>query len=131
MLLLFIPVVKLIFVIYGQCFSRPNSAANIKVSISTFVVSKSKSPKPYTDFTEFERDVHTVKIGIGYLNTSSCIEIIFYLGKSKVQTEIVEPINERTAKSYSIHNDGSRAAKIMYEKELFFMKLAPDGKVKF
>ena len=45
--------------------------------------------------------------------------------------ENVEPINERTAKFYSLHNDGSSAAKIMDEKELFLMKLAPDGKVKF
>ena len=65
------------------------------------------------------------------MNTPSCIEIILHLSKSKIQTEIVEPINERTAaKFYSVHNDGSSAAKIM-DEELFLMKLAPNGKVKF
>ena len=53
--------------------------------LAHFVVSKSKPFKLYAD---------SVKIGSGYLNTSSCIEIILYLSKSKVQTKIVEPINE-------------------------------------
>ena len=65
------------------------------------------------------------------MNISSCIEIMSSFSKSKVQTEISEPINERTAKFYSVHNDGSSAAKTMVERELFLMKLAPDGKVKF
>lgn len=58
-----------------------------------------------------------MKIGISYLNTSACIEIISYLIK--------------TVKFYSVHNDGSSAAKIMDEKELFIMKLTPDATVKF
>ena len=65
------------------------------------------------------------------MNTFSYIEIIFYVSQSKAQTDIVEPINESTATFYSVHNDGSSAAKIMDEKEIFCMKLAPDGKVKF
>ena len=53
-----------------------------------------------------------------------------YLSKSKVETEIVELINERTAKFYSVHNNGSSAAKIM-DEELFLTKLLSNGKVKF
>ena len=50
------------------------------------------------------------------------IEIISDLSKSKFQMETVEPINERTAKFYNVHNNGSHAAKIMDEKELFLLK---------
>ena len=117
--------------LYDQRFSRPNSTTNIKDSISTFRVSKSKPFKLYADFAEFDCDVHNVKIGSGQLNTSSWIEIIFCPSQSKAQTNIVEPINERTATFYSVHNDGSSAAKIMDKKEIFRMKSAPDGEVKF
>lgn len=102
----------------------------LKFQLAHFVVSKSKPFKLYADFAEFDCDVHNVKIGSGQLNTS-WIEIIFCPSQSKAQTNIVEPINERTATFYSVHNDGSSAAKIMDKKEIFRMKSAPDGEVKF
>ena len=95
----------------ANTFQDQVAQLTLKFQLAYFVVSKSKPFKLYADFAEFECDVHNVKIGSGYLNISSCIEIISSFSKSKVQTEISELINERTAKFYSIHNDGSSAAK--------------------
>ena len=90
----------------AKMFQDQIAQLTLKFQLAHFVVSKSKLLKPYDNFAEFECDVHNVKIGSGYLNTSSFIEILLYFSKGKVQTEIGEPVNERTAKFYSVHNNG-------------------------
>ena len=68
---------------YDICTSMANASQDqiaqltLKFQLAHFVVSKSKPSKLYTNFAESEHDVHNVKIGSGYLNTSSCIAGIY------------------------------------------------------
>ena len=73
----------------AKMFQDQIAQLTLKFQLAHFVVSKSKLFKLYANFTEFECDVHNVKIGSGYLNTSSFIEILLYFSKGKVQQRLV------------------------------------------
>ena len=64
----------------------------------------------------FEKDVHNVDLGSGYTSDKSCREIVSYLNKSIIQTEITTPLNNDEIHYDSVLNDGSSSAKTMDEK---------------
>ena len=81
---------------------------------------------PHLHFTTFKNSIFVqILTLVKLLGWMPGIEIISDLSKSKFKMETVEPINERTAKFYNVHNNASHAAKIMDEKELFLLKLTP------
>ena len=57
--------------------------------------------------------------------------MIQYLNPNIISTSIRNPVTDRTIHCYSIHNDGSSSARTMDEEELYKMKQAHNGEVKF
>ena len=57
--------------------------------------------------------------------------MLHILSKSIVKNNITKPLNHETIRYYIVHNDGSSSAKTMDEKELFIIKTAHKGEVKF
>ena len=90
-----------------------------------------KPLKLYSDIANFEKDAHNVDLGNSYLTDTSCHEMLYFLSKSIVKNNITKPLNDETISYYSVHNDGSSSAKTMVEKELFIIKTAHKGEVKF
>ena len=103
----------------------------MKFQLAHFIAVQGKSFKLYQDFVHFEKNVHHVALGSGFLTDTACREMLTYLSKSIVKSKITVPLNKGLMQYYSIHNDGSSSAKTMDEKELFIMKSAHDGIVKF
>ena len=58
-------------------------------------------------------------------------EIVPHISKSIVMTEITEPLNNNATNYYSIINCGSSNAKMTHEKEIFLIKTAAKGTLKF
>ena len=87
--------------------------------------------KIYQNIANFEKQIHNVNLGQSYLTDTSCQEMLFYLSKSIVLENITKSLNVGTIRYYRVHNDGSNSAKTMDEKELFIMKTAHKGEVKF
>lgn len=102
-----------------------------KFQLAHFLATQGKSFRLYEQLVAFERDVHQVKLGRAYATDTACAEMLTYLSKSAVMDNIVAPLAEGKAKFYSIHNDGSSSAKTMDEKELFVIKIASGGIIKF
>jgi len=102
-----------------------------KFQLAHFVAARGKPFKLYSDFVKFERNVHSVNLGTGFLTDTACKEILLYLAQSIIEENITLPLNESKVFYYSIHNDGSSSAKTNNEKELFIMKTAPSGIIKF
>ena len=90
-----------------------------------------KPLKLYSDIANFEKDAHNVDLGNSYLTDTSCHEMLYFLSKSIVKNNITKPLNDETTSYYKVHNDGSSSAKAMGEKELFIIKTAHKGEVKF
>ena len=72
----------------------------------------------------FEKSVHHVDLGSSYNSDRAAKQIISYISKSIVMTEITEPLNNNAINYYSILNDGSSSAKTTHEKEIFLIKTA-------
>ena len=90
-----------------------------------------KPLKLYSDIANFEKDAHNVDLGNSYLTDTSCHEMLYFLSKSIVKNNITKPLNDETISYCKVHNDGSSSAKAMGEKELFIIKTAHKGEVKF
>ena len=103
----------------------------MKFQVAHFIAIHGKPFKLYTDFANFEKEFHNVDLGNSYLSDTSCHEMLTYLSRSIITNNITKPLNDGTLWYYSIHNDGSSSAKTMDEKELFIIKTAHKGEVKF
>ena len=57
--------------------------------------------------------------------------MIQYLSCNIISTSIINPVSDGTIRYYSIHNVGSSSAKTMDKEELYILKTAHNGKVKF
>ena len=101
----------------------------MKFQLAHFISLHGKPFKLYQDFVKFEREVHQVNLGQGFLTDTACHEMMQYLSRSIVSKNITKPLNDGTIRYYSVHNDGSSSAKTMDEKEIFIT--AHDGKVKY
>ena len=85
--------------------------------------------KLYQNIANFEKQIHNVELGQSYLTDTSCRKMLFYLSKNIVLENIM--LNDGTIRYYNVHNDESSSAKTIDEKELFIMKTAHKGEVKF
>ena len=103
----------------------------MKFQLAHFTALHGKPFKLYEDFIKFERDIHKVDLGTSYTSDTSCHEMLSYLSKSILLNNITDPLNDGRIRYYSVHNDGSSSAKTMDEKELYIMKTAHTGEVKF
>ena len=103
----------------------------MKFQLAHFTAIYDKPFKLYSGTANFEKDVHNVDLGNSYLTDTSCSEMLHFLSKSIVKNNITKPLNDGTIHYYSVHNDGSSSAKTMDEKELFIIKTARKGEVKF
>ena len=102
-----------------------------KFQLAHFLIGKNKSFKFYQDMVSFEERVHQVDMGSSYNSDKSAKEIVSYLSKSIVLTEITEPLNSNAVNYYSVLNDGSSSAKTNDEKEIFLIKTGATGVPKF
>ena len=66
-----------------------------KFQLAHFLTVNNKSFNFYQSLVRFEKDIHKVNVGTGYLNNKSCSEIIHYLSKAMVQENITEPLNNK------------------------------------
>ena len=103
----------------------------IKFQLAHFTAIHGKPFKFYSDIANFEKDVHNVDLSNSYLTDTSCREMLLFLSKSIVKNNIIKPLNDGTICYYTVHNDGSSSAKAMDDKELFIIKTAHKGEVKF
>ena len=103
----------------------------MKFQLAHFIAIHGKPFKLYSDFANFEKEFHNVDLGNSYLSDTSCHEMLTYLIRSIITNNIMKPLNDRTIWYYSIHNDGSSSAKTIDVKELFIIKTAHKGEVKF
>ena len=103
----------------------------MKFQLAHFTAIYGKPFKLYSDIANFKKDVHNVDLCNSYLTDTSCHEMLHFLSKSIVKNNIKKPLNDRTICYYSVHNDSSSSAKTVDEKELFIIKTAHKGKVKF
>lgn len=103
----------------------------MKFQLAHFTAIHGKPFKLYSDIANFEKDVHNVDLGNSYLTDTSCREMLTFLSQSIAMNNITKPLNDGTIRYYSVHNDGSSSAKTMDEKELFIIKTAHKGEVKF
>ena len=85
----------------------------------------------FSNFFNFEKDVHNVDLGNSYLTDTSCWEMLHFLSKSIIKNDIRKLLNDETICYYSVHNDDSSSAKTMDEKELPIIETAYKGEVKF
>lgn len=83
------------------------------------------------DMVSFKQHVHHVDLGSSYNSDKLGKEIVSYISKIIVLTEITEPLNSNAMNYYSILNDGSSSAKTMDEKEIFLIKTGATGTPKF
>ena len=67
----------------------------------------------------FEERVHHVDLGSSYNSDKSAKEIVSYISKSIVLTEITEPLNNDDVKYYSILNDEAAVPKLLMRKKFF------------
>ena len=103
----------------------------MKFQLAHFTAIHGKPFKLYSDIAYFKRDIHNVDLGNSYLTDTSCHEMLTFLSRSIVANNIMKPLNDGTIQYYSVHNDGSSSTKTMDEKELFIIKTAHKGEVKF
>ena len=96
-----------------------------KFQLTHFLIGKNKSFKFYGELLSFEKSVHHVDLGSSYNSDRAAKEIVSYISKSIVMTEITEPLNNNAINYYSILNDGSS------EKEIFLIKTAAKETPKF
>ena len=103
----------------------------MKFQLAHFIAIHGKPFKLYSDFANFEKEFHNVDLGNSYLSDPSCHKMLTYLSRSIITNNITKPLNDGTIWYYSMHNDGSSSAKTMDKKELFIIKTAHKGEVKF
>ena len=103
----------------------------MKFQLAHFIAIHGKPFKLYSDFANFYKEFHNVDLGNSYLSGAYCQKLLTYLTRSIITNNITKPLDDGTIQYYSIHNDGSSSAKTMDEKELFIIKMAQKGEVKF
>ena len=102
-----------------------------KFQLAHFVGVRALSTSMYEHIAKFEKDVHGVDLGGGYLTRTACTEIIHFLAKNEMKENITEPLNSGKRHYYSLLSDGSSNAKTMDEKELVLIKTCDDGRPVF
>lgn len=102
-----------------------------KFQLAHFTVMHNKSFKTYKNFVNFEKDVHKVDVGNGFLNEKSGQEMSMFLSNSLLRENVVKPLNDGRRKFFSLLYDGSSSAKTNDEKELYVIKTCKNGKPKF
>ena len=106
----------------------------MKIQLAHFVAVNRKPFKLYEDLAKFEKDVLGVNLGYSFLNNTDCREMLQYLTKSIISSNIATLLNDslvQYVQYYSANSDGSSSAKTVNEKELYVMKTARKGVVKF
>ena len=103
----------------------------MKFQLNHFTAIHCKPFKLYSDKAKFEKDVHNVDLGNSFLTDTSCCEMLHFLSKSIVKNNITNLLHDGTTQYYSVHNDGSSSTKTMDEIELFIIKTAHKGEIKF
>ena len=103
----------------------------MKFQLAHFIAIHGKPFKLYSDFANFEKEFHNVDLRNSYLSDPSCHKMLTYLSGSITTNNITKPLNDGTIWYYSIHNDSSSSVKTMDKKELFIIKTAHKGEVKF
>ena len=102
-----------------------------KFQLAHFIGVRALSHNMYEHFAKFEKEIHGVNLGGGYMTRSACTEIIHFLARTELNKNVTEPLNNCTRFYYSLLSDGSSNAKTMDEKELVLIKSCNDGTPKF
>ena len=102
-----------------------------KIQLAHFVGVRALSNSMYEHLSSFEKEIHGVDLGGGYLTRSACTEIIHYVAKDNLIKNVTEPLNSGKRHYYSLLSDGSSNAKTMDEKELVLIKTCDEGRPVF
>ena len=92
-----------------------------------FVGVSALSHNMYEKIAMFEKNIHGVDVGGGYLTHTACTEMIHYLAKNELKKNVTEPLNSGKCHYYSLLSDGSSNAKTLDEKELVVIKTCDEG----
>ena len=85
----------------------------------------------YKKFAEFEKNVHKVDMGIGFLNDKSGQELILFLSHFLLRENVVDPLNDGPRLYFSLLYDGSSSVKTFDEKELYIIKTCNTDRSQF
>ena len=102
-----------------------------KFQLAHFIGVHALSNSMYEHISKFEKEIHRVDLGGGYLTRGACTEIIHFLAKNELNKNITEPLNSGKRHYYSLLSDGSSNAKTMDEKELVLIKTCNEGQPVF
>ena len=102
-----------------------------KLQLVHFLVNKCKPFQDYEDFIKYEKDVHKINIGSGYLNRQAASIMTSFVAKHIRKMRITDPLNKRDSIYFSLFYDGSSSAKTMDEKELYVIKTCQEGRPHF
>ena len=103
----------------------------MKFQLAHFLTVKCKPLQDFETFINFEKDVHKVKLGSGYLDRRAATSMVSYLAKNIIQEEVTAPLNSGDCTYFSLFYDGSSSAKTMDEKEVYVIKTCKEGKASF
>ena len=98
-----------------------------KFQTAHFAVINNCSFNMYKKFAEFEKNVHKVDMGIGFLNDKSGQELILFLCNFLLCENVVDSLNDGTRLYFSLLYDGSSSAKTSDLKELYIIKTCNNG----
>ena len=102
-----------------------------KFQLAHFVVIQNLSFNKYHEIAMFEKESHGVGLGNGFLTNKSGREIAIYLSSSLLEDNVTRPLNKKERHYFSLLFDGSSAAKINDEKELYIIKTCDKGTPKY
>ena len=87
-----------------------------KFQLLHYMILKCKPFKDYESFSQFEKDIHKVDLGLNLLNEYSARIMTPYIAKEIRHEEITQPLNSGERRYFSLFYDGSSSAKTMDEK---------------
>ena len=98
-----------------------------KFQTAHFAVINNCSFNVYKKFGEFEKNVHKVDMGNGFLNDKSGQKLILFLPNFLLRENVIDPLNDGPRLHFSLLYDESPPAKTSYEKELYIIKSYNNG----
>ena len=102
-----------------------------KFQLAHFIGVRALPSSMYEHIADFEKNIHGVNLGGGYLRRVACTEMIHFLAKDILYRNITNLLNSGEKHFYSLLSNGSSNAKTMDEKELVLIKTCDQGRPVF
>ena len=102
-----------------------------KIQLLHYLILKCKPISDYENIAQFEKDIHKVDMGAGYLTERSARSMTPFIAKEICHEEVTQPLNSGERLYFSLFYDGSSCVKTMDEKDVYVIKTCKGGKPNF